>query len=52
MDLAKIEHRMDPIDLHARFFKATSTLWMGRWLRDLLDALPEAVNKSTADSRT
>jgi uncharacterized protein YndB with AHSA1/START domain len=52
MDLAKIEAGMDPLDLQARLFKASTPLWMGRWLRDLLDALPEAVDKSTAGSRT
>jgi hypothetical protein len=48
----EIEAGVDPTDMQGRILRATSTLWMNRWLRDLLEALPEAVHKSTAGTQT
>ena len=48
----EIEAGVMPIGVHGRVLKATEPLWMSRWLRDLLDALPEAVSKSTAGTRS
>ncbi len=48
----EIEAGIDPTDMPARMLKATSSLWMGRWLRELLDALPEAVTKSSSTTQT
>jgi hypothetical protein len=48
----EIEAGVNPIGMEGRMLRATEPLWMSRWLRDLLDALPDAVSKSTAGSRT
>jgi hypothetical protein len=48
----EIEAGVDPVNLEGRLMKAAGPLWMTRWLRALLDALPEAVGKSTPASRT
>jgi Polyketide cyclase / dehydrase and lipid transport len=48
----QIEAGVDPTGVQGRLMRVTEPLWMNRWLRELLDALPEAVTKSSSDAQT
>jgi hypothetical protein len=48
----EIEAGVEPTGVQGRLMKVTEPLWMTRWLGDLLDALPDAVTKSSSSDQT